>query len=142
MILLDTNVISEPLRPHPDPRIVAWLAAVVQPAISVISIQELTCGVARLPAGKRKSALAILVDEAISRFPTVLPFDEAASRCAGELLALQGRAQAGNSAIQDIQIAAIAKTAGVPLATRNIKDFRSLLPTRLLVNAWSDAPSR
>ncbi|SNT01822.1 hypothetical protein SAMN06309944_1788 [Micrococcales bacterium KH10] len=142
MILLDTNVISEPLRPHPDPRIVAWLAAIAQPAISVISIQELTFGVAHLPVGKRKSELAILVDEAISCFPTVLPFDEAASRCAGELLALQGRAQAGNSAIQDVQIAAIAKTSGVPLATRNIKDFRTLLPARMLINPWNGGPSR
>ena len=77
MILLDTNVVSEPLRPAPDARVVAWIDAQALETLylSAITVAELRAGVAQRPAGKRRSGL----QEGLET--RVLPL------CAGRLLA-------------------------------------------------------
>jgi len=79
MILLDTNVVSEPLRPSPEIRVIEWIDA--QPLetlyLSVITVAELRAGVALLPAGKRRTSLHEYLEKQV--LPTfagrVLPFD-------------------------------------------------------------------
>ncbi|CAL79238.1 putative Plasmid stability protein stbB [Bradyrhizobium sp. ORS 278] len=141
MILLDTNVISEALRPAPSPEVVRWLDAnFAGSAISSITILELGAGLALLNAGKRKDALENAITRTVRRFGSrVYAFDAAAAHTAAALLA-EARArglalhQIPNK-LADLQIAGIALAYGLDLATRNVGDFEGL---RLkLINPWS-----
>ena len=126
MILLDTNVVSELMKPRPDGAVEAWLAG--QPLTSFFlsspSEAELRYGMAILPAGRRREKLeaaleAILIEAFSDR---ILPFDSAAAISYAEIAAT--RRSAGRPIAQfDAQIAAIAKSRGSSLATRNIADF-------------------
>lgn len=83
MILLDTNVISEPLRARADPTVMRWFDR--QPPgtllICSITVGELLFGTARLPEGRRRMELLASVERILRRFHgTVLPYDEAAAR--------------------------------------------------------------
>ena len=126
MIILDTNVVSELLRPAPDPRVVAWLAAEDGAAVhlTAVSEAELRLGIAILPDGRRREALAeavegILIEEFRGR---ILPFDSAAATAYAAIVAV--RHAAGRPISQfDAQIAAIAQVHGAGLATRNLRDF-------------------
>jgi len=140
MILLDTNVISEALRPAPSPIVVSWLNAnYANAAISSITIFELEAGVGLLEDGRRKDALANAIARAIRRFGgRVYAFDAAAAQAAARLLA-QARAQGLGlrqipNKLADLQIAGVALAYGLELATRNVGDFAGLgIP---LVNPW------
>ena len=114
MIVLDTNVVSEVFRPHPDARVVAWIT----PA-------ELLAGVRRLSDGRRKSALGARIDAALRPFRetrAVLAFDvEAADHYADVLVARERAGMPISTA--DAQIAAICRANGATCATRNIKDL-------------------
>lgn len=127
MIVVDTNVLSEPLRPAPDPAVLAWLTAHSEELlITAISVGELEYGVQRLPEGQRRdrlqSAVGALTAGAGDR---VLPFDEAAARQYG--IARSRRESAGKSAsVEDTMIAGICLAGGHELATRNGKDFSDL----------------
>ena len=81
MILLDTNVLSELTRPRPSPRVVAWLEA-NEPLLAVpaIALAELRCGIARLPAGRRKTSL-------LRSRGRVFSFDERAAEVYGDVAA-------------------------------------------------------
>ncbi|CCD98217.1 type II toxin-antitoxin system VapC family toxin [Bradyrhizobium sp. STM 3809] len=140
MILLDTNVISEALKPAPSAKVVNWLDAnFAGSAISSITIFELGAGIGMLPAGKRKVALENAVARLVRRFGArVYPFDAGAAQAAAQLL---GRARARGRALQqvphklaDLQIAGIASAYGLELATRNIGDFAGLGLS--LINPW------
>lgn len=126
MILLDTNVISEPLRPSPDPRVVAWIDD--QPIetlfLSAVTVAELRAGVALLPAGKRRTGLQ---DNLEKRFlplfaGRVLAFDQG---CTPAYAVLMARARQAGKAIgtADGYIAAIAATHGLTVATRDTAPF-------------------
>jgi tRNA(fMet)-specific endonuclease VapC len=120
--LLDTNVLSELARPHPDDRVLARLAEVADDAaIASVVWHELRFGVVRLPAGRRRDALAAFVADVASRFP-VLPYDKRAAEWhASERARLE---RAGRPApYVDGQVAAVAVTNGLRLATRNVPDF-------------------
>jgi predicted nucleic acid-binding protein len=125
MILLDTNVLSELLRPAPNPAIENWLAE--QPServyISAITEAELRYGAAILPAGKRRAGLSDMIDELIRNFDyRILPFDSQAAIAYAEISA--ARRLSGRPISQsDAQIAAIARSCAAGLATRNVKDF-------------------
>lgn len=126
MIVLDTNVISEVFRPHPDARVVAWLESLSgDVAITAITLAELLAGVRRLPDGRRRSALGATIDTALQPYRqtrAVLAFDDkAADHYADVLLA---RDQAGLPiSTADAQIAAICRAHSASCATRNTKDF-------------------
>jgi len=126
MIILDTNIVSELLRPVPEAKVEAWLAAQdgAQVYLTTISEAELRYGVAILDDGKRRDVLAEAVD-AILREDfrgRILPFDSPAAE-AYAVIASERR-MAGRPISQfDCQIAAIGSARGAAVATRNAKDF-------------------
>lgn len=125
-VLLDTNVVSELLRPSPNLAVEGWVAAreATDLYFSAIGEAELRYGVEILPAGKRKDALARAV-EAILREDLgnrVLPFDSDAAR-EYAVIAASRRAIGRRLALADGQIAAIARSRRLTVATRNTHDF-------------------
>lgn len=137
MILLDTNVVSEPLRPAPDPRVIAWIDA--QPLdtlfLSAITVAELRAGVAMLPAGKRRTALQQgLEKQLLPLFAgRVVPFDLACSPAYAELMA-KARASGRAIAAADGYIAAIAAANGFAVATRDTQPFEAA--DVAVINPW------
>lgn len=128
MIILDTNVISEPLRQKPETRVVEWIDA--QPIetlyMSAITVAELRFGIASLPAGKRKDRLQTSLEKQL--FPMfagrILAFNLAASDCYGTLMAqAQSRGLAISTA--DGYIAAIAAANKMMVATRDEAPFKA-----------------
>lgn len=127
MIFLDTNVVSELLRPRPHPAVAAWSRAAPHEEICIASVveAELRVGVERLPDGRRKRTLGRDLDLYLgSTFAgRVFPFDRAAARFYAEFVAARGRAGRPASA-PDALIAATARSHGARLfATRNTKGF-------------------
>ena len=137
MILLDTNVVSEPLRPVPDTRVVAWIDA--QPLetlfLSAITVAELRAGVALLPAGKRRTGLRTSLEKQMLPLfaGRVLPFDLA---CTQAYAALMAKARATGLAIAtaDGYIAAIAAANGFTVATRDTGPFE--VAGAAVINPW------
>ena len=126
MFLLDTNVVSELLRPSPNPAVESWVAdrRATELHFSAIGEAELRYGVEILPAGRRRNALALAI-EAILREDfeyRVLPFDRGAAREYAHIAASR-RAAGRPVAPTDIQIAAIAGSRGLAVATRNVRHF-------------------
>jgi predicted nucleic acid-binding protein len=126
MIVLDTNVLSEALRPRPSSRVLEWLRSHPPTALftTTITEAEIHFGLELLPAGKRRNALeaaVALVFDADLR-GRVLPFDSAAAHEYAVLAA--SRRRVGQPMSQaDAQIAAIVRSRGAALATRNVADF-------------------
>jgi len=136
VIVLDTNVISEPLKSMPDPKVMAWLddQAAETLFITAISRAELRFGVLKLPEGKRKSALAERIERVLDLFKDrTLDFDTAASDKLAEIAARCEKA--GRPAVApDAYIAACAAARGFAVATRNVKHFE---PTGVrVINPW------
>lgn len=132
MILLDTNVISEALKPAPAPQVIRWLNHnFTEASISSVTIFELAAGVALLEAGRRKNALENAVTRMIRRFGArIYAFDASAAQAAARLMS-QARAQGLAlhqipAKLADLQIAGIASAYGLDLATRNTADFAGL----------------
>lgn len=128
MILLDTNVISEPLRLSPNPRVLDWIDAQALETLYLpaITVAELRAGIALMPAGKRRDGLhEILEKRLLPMFANrVLSFDMACTQAYAELLA---RARAAGLAIEtaDAFIAAIALTNSFAVATRDSSPFEA-----------------
>lgn len=124
MIVLDTNVVSELSKAAPDVTVIAWVDAQGGLAITATTLAELRFGVARLPQGKRRTALS----QAISAFVSedlegrVLPFDGASADVYGLIAATRERA-GRPIRVADGQIAAICGVHEAVLATRNVRDF-------------------
>jgi predicted nucleic acid-binding protein len=126
MIVLDTNVLSETLRPQPDARVLQWLAA--QPAAALfttaITRGELLYGVGLLAESRRKSSLLVAVRAILDQdlAGRVLSFDPDAADAYAEIAS--SRKTAGIPISQfDAMIAAIARSRGASVATRNAKGF-------------------
>lgn len=131
MIILDTNVISELMKPAPDISVRDWLAALGDEPLTTtaVTVAEIQFGLLRLPDGRRRADLQARF-EAFAGTLGVLPLDEASPRETGRLQAM--REAAGlPSQPSDMMIAGIAASAGAALATREIKDFDAL-PIELL----------
>ncbi|GAA4341879.1 type II toxin-antitoxin system VapC family toxin [Pigmentiphaga soli] len=126
MIVLDTNVLSEILRPAPDPQMLAWLESQPRFALFTTTVTqgELLHGVRLLPDGQRKSALLTAVQAifAADFAGQVLGFDSDAAGAYAEIAATR-RAMGRPISQFDAMIAAIARSRGASLATRNAKDF-------------------
>ena len=135
MILLDTNVLSEFMRPRPAPQVVEWLNG--QRAdrlyVSAVSRAEIELGLALMPAGKRQESLASAA-QAMFEYDLAgccLPFDERAASHYAQLVAARTRMGRPIS-VEDAQVAAIALSHGLVLATRNTADFQAIAGLALL----------
>lgn len=128
--LLDTNVLSEALRPAPDGGVMANLARYESElAIPAPVLHELRYGWLRMPDGQRKDAIGRYVQEVVGCLP-VIGYDASAARIHAELRS--SRERSGNTLpFVDGQIAAIAIAHGLTLVTRNSKDFAALPGLRL-----------
>ncbi|HEY5356610.1 MAG TPA: type II toxin-antitoxin system VapC family toxin [Streptosporangiaceae bacterium] len=137
MIVLDTNVISELARIDPEQSVVTWLDSLpaAEVATTAITAAELLYGVARLPDGRRRAALAETIDVLINEdFRGRLePFDGLAAEQYAAVVV--GREKKGRPiSTADAQIAAICRVHSATLATRNIGDFTD---TGIgLINPW------
>ena len=126
MNLLDTNILSEVMRPAPEPAVEQWLAAQPDASvfISAITEAELRYGAALLPSGKHRATLTAEIEGMLKEDfrGRILLFDSSAAQ-AFEILASERRQAAKPISQADAQIAAIARSRGAPLATRNAEDF-------------------
>ncbi len=139
MIILDTNVVSELMRPSPNPTVEQWVAT--RPAarlfFSAVGEAELRYGVAIMAVGRRQAALASAIEAMLREdfAGRVLPFDSDAARAYAEIAA--SRRAAGRPVAQaDSQIAAIARSRGMALATRNVRDFGDMGID--ILDPWAD----
>ncbi|MFT3887068.1 MAG: PIN domain-containing protein [Arachnia sp.] len=136
MIVLDTNVLSEAMRPAPDPVVQGWLNDQVLESLylSSVTLAELLFGVGTLPAGARKERLMQALDGLLALFPgRVLPFDQDAARRYAEMAAA-ARAAGRPLAMANGYVAATAAAHGFAVATRNPRDF---VETRVqLIDPW------
>jgi len=127
MIVLDTNVVSEAMRPTPSPAVLDWMdrQAAETLYLSSVTIAELLYGVGALPAGRRKQALRSAVDGLIELFhDRVLPFNLEAARCYADL-AVTARMGGKGFPTPDGYIAAIAVANGFTVATRDAGPFQA-----------------
>jgi predicted nucleic acid-binding protein len=143
-ILLDTNVLSELMRPRPEPLVLAWFSAQnpqTRFVISAITQAEILLGIALLPAGKKRSTLAGTAQSMFEQeFQGLnLAFDEHVAPGYAAIVAQRSRSGQPIS-VEDAQIAAIAAHHRLPLATRNTKDFAHV-PGLTLINPWEAGES-
>jgi predicted nucleic acid-binding protein len=125
VIILDTNVISELMRPAPSPRVVDWVRScdARQLYTTSITLAEVRYGIERLPDGRRKDLLRSTADDVFAEFEShVLPFDTKAASHYAKVVADRDRAGLPLDGF-DAQIAAICRSHAAALATRNQKDF-------------------
>ena len=138
-LLLDTNVLSEVLRPAPDLKVLGWLDAVDEDRvfISVASIAELRRGIALMDDGRRRDALADwLSNDLPARFAErILPIDRTIAEHWGDLMA-QSRRSGVALSVMDGFFAATALANDLTLVTRNVKDFASFRVP--LFNPWNE----
>ena len=127
MIVLDTNVLSELIRPEPDERVTSWLDSLdpLEVATTAVTAAELLYGVGRLPNGRRKKRLAEevrgLIEEDLDG--RVEAFDAAAAEHYAAIVT-ERETRGRPISMADGQIAAICRRLGATLATRNTSDFQ------------------
>lgn len=137
MILLDTNVVSEPLRPTPEAHVVEWIDA--QPLetlfLSAVTVAELRAGVALLPRGKRRTGLQESLEKRVLPLfaGRVLPFDLSCTLAYAELTA-KARTAGLAIATADGYIAAIAAANGFAVASRDTVPFEAAGVA--VINPW------
>jgi predicted nucleic acid-binding protein len=138
LIILDTNVVSEPLKPNPDAAVLRWLDR-QSPAtlyLTTINQAELLAGVLALPAGKRRTELQRVINkELVSLFADrILPFGERSAEAYAHVVTAAN--VAGNPIdFADAAIGAIAIEHNFILATRNVREFKGT--SVKLLNPWS-----
>jgi toxin FitB len=125
MIVLDTNVLSEAMKPVPDPAVHAWLND--QPAetlyLSSVTLAELLFGIGALPGGRRKENLSLALDGLLALFRgRILPFDTEAARRYADL-AVTARTAGRGFPTPDGYIAAIAASRGYLVASRDTAPY-------------------
>ena len=136
MILLDTNVVSEAMKPEPNPVVRAWLndQAAETLYLSSVTLAELLFGIAALPSGKRKEMLALTLDGLMGLFKDrVLPFDVEAARHYADL-AVVAKVSGRGFPTPDGYIAAIAASRGFIVASRDTAPYEAARVT--VINPW------
>ena len=128
-VLLDTNVVSALIRKSPDPAVEAWAAGrpLEDLFFSAVGEAELRYGAAILPTGRRRETLVSEIDAMLrDAFENrVLPFGSEAARAYAEIAAMR-RSSGRPIAPADCQIAAIARSRNMAVATRNVRDFEDI----------------
>jgi toxin FitB len=140
--LLDTNVLSELMRPGPSPAVLAWIggAGVESLALSAVSRSEIRYGLALLPEGKRRDDLAHRFDGLVSDLFAAGVYDltsTTAERCAWIVARERAIGESLGGHLPDAMIAGIAAQAGLTVATRNRAELRNC--GRPLVDPWPAA---
>ena len=140
MLILDTNVVSELMRPAPDPEIASWVAerATSSLFLTAVTEAELRYGLAVMPPGRRREGLATGLERMLKAgfANRVLPFDSGAARAYAQIAA--ARRRGGRPIAQaDCQIAAIAQARGMAVATRNVRHFEDMGIE--ILNPWDGA---
>ena len=137
MIILDTNVVSEIMRPRPDQRVTRWLDR--QPGASIwttsVTVFEIRFGLETMPVGKRRAAMMASFEHWLREVvqKRIAIYDETAARRAAELGAdREGRGRPGE--FRDTMIAGIVLASRAKLATRNVKHFEDIASS--VVNPW------
>jgi toxin FitB len=126
--LLDTNVVSEWVKPGPDPNVVAWLADVDEDRVflSVVTFAEIRREIELMPAGRRRERLAAwLADELAARFEgRILGIDQRIAAAWGIVMARSHKVGVGLGSM-DAFLAATAEAHRLTLVTRNVRDFET-----------------
>jgi predicted nucleic acid-binding protein len=123
-VLVDANVLSEATKPEPDPRVLEWLASHEREiAVDPVILGEIRFGILLLPKGKRRTRLESWFQNGVERLHC-LPWDTETGLRWAQLLA-DLRTSGRSMPIKDSLIAATALVHGVPLATRNRRDFEN-----------------
>jgi predicted nucleic acid-binding protein len=141
MIILDTNVLSELLRPEPARQVERWLAAQdgTKVYFTTVGEAELRHGVAIRPAGKRRNALTTAIEGLLEEDfrDRILSFDRPAARAYAAIAAIAAERRAAGRPISqfDCQIAAIARAREATVATRNTSDYEGCGIE--LINPWT-----
>jgi len=139
MIVLDTNVLSEPMKKKPEGAVIQWLDGQPAPSLwtTAITVFEIRYGLALLARGRRRAALekafAVAMSEDFEN--RILPFDAGAADHAARLAALL-KSKGKTVDIRDIEIAGICASRKATLATRNTRHFSDCEIS--LVNPWTD----
>lgn len=137
MIILDTNVVSEIMRPRPDERVTRWLDR--QPRASVwttsVTVFEIRFGLETMPPGKRRTGMMASFESWLGEVvqQRIAGYDESAARRAAELGAdreIRGRP----GELRDTMIAGIVLASHATLATRNVRHFEDI--EKSVVNPW------
>ncbi len=134
MILLDTNILSEPMRPFPNERVISWLdqQIVTDLFICAITQAEIELGIALLPESKKKQSLFAAAQEIFNSFSDrCLAFGATEASIYAEVIAAT-RKKGTTMSVEDALIAAVAISNGFTLATRNIKDFDKITALPLI----------
>ncbi len=137
-VLLDTNVLSEPMREHPSALVLEQLQrGGHQLTTASVVVHELSYGVQRLPGGRKQQRLAAYLNALLESGLQVLPYDSKAALWHGDQRA-QLEAEGRRPSFADGQIAAIAATNNLSLVTRNLRDFSDFKGLHLL--DWFSEP--
>lgn len=139
MVFLDTNVISEAMKPEPNAAVRAWLndQAAETMYLSSVTLAELLFGIRALPPGKRKNLLDLAVTELVELFEDrILPFDTDAARHYAEL-AVAARDGGRGFPTPDGYIAAVAASRGFIVASRDTSPFEAAGVT--VIDPWLGA---
>ena len=143
MIILDTNVVSEPLRPEPEPAVLDWLDAQAPETLylTTVSLAELLAGIETMPAGRRRTELKqALAEQMMPLFEErILAFDKKAAEAFSRVNA-SAQAIGNPISFADGAIAAIASAHGFMVATRNVRDFKGTGVE--LIDPWTWTASR
>lgn len=136
MIVVDTNVVSEPLRAEPDPMVLRWLVAHrSEVAVTSVSVGELTYGALRLRSERRRDELLAGIDSLLRGSRTrLLPYDENAAARFGAIRA-EVEARGRPRGVEDLMIAAICLAGDHQIATRSVRDFEDL--DLSVINPWT-----
>ena len=140
MVVVDTDIVSELMRSEPNPSVLTWLdrRPTRELFVTAVTEAEILAGIAFLPMEARRRGLAEAAGHAFGGLfaGRVLPFDSAAARVYAEIAAMR-RAAGRPLALADGQIAAIARSRNMAVATRNVRDFEDMAVE--VVDPWMAA---